>query len=718
MPIQVQGPDGQLLEFPDGTSQDTMKAAMRKRYGGPQQESAPPPRQAAPDEAIDPTEGMSRADKFFAGMGRNFTEAYRGAKQVGGAIADAIPGVDLTDFRRRTQADIDEARRLDAPLMNTGWGQAGNIAGSVVQLVGPGAALKGTGLASTLLPTTIRGNALQGAALGALAPTATGESRVGNALAGGAGGAVGAGLVKGGAKILHGARNALTGAGIGRADRLAAEQLLAEAENPASLNVAAPSLVPGVERNLAEESRDAGIARLSQTLRGKPGFNWGARDTANNEARTRVLESIAGTDADMAAAIESRRRATNSLYSQADKMADADASRLLPQIQRLANYYEGNKTIKDALLYVKGMLTREIPDAERIKAAKTPIEEFINSGRKSAADFESAKEALRQIRRGEPPKVSFSSVSGQNALKASQKAFDRVTAPHDRVRTLLNVRDSIGYMLDGKFGGESGAALRGSRELLAVRGMLDRVIAKASPEADQARNLFRDMSKPINRMEVGRELLRRSTQDIRTDDAGNRMLAAKPLANAVRNLDAIARKATGFDKAKAENFMASGDIALLKALQDDAERQAFAATQGTGANSATAARMGVLSRIGTGAGNALAAVTPGGGIAKSFIQMLDQKGTERVNERLAYLVANPAEARRVLAALPTAGQKILSKALAALAGTGAAATSVTAAAQDQPLELDISGGTLGPAPSAAEMDALRSQMRANAAGAY
>lgn len=37
MPIQVQGPDGQLLEFPDGTDRETMRAAMAKRYGGPTQ---------------------------------------------------------------------------------------------------------------------------------------------------------------------------------------------------------------------------------------------------------------------------------------------------------------------------------------------------------------------------------------------------------------------------------------------------------------------------------------------------------------------------------------------------------------------------------------------------------------------------------------------------------------------------------------------------------
>lgn len=32
MPIQVEGPDGQLLEFPDDTPRETMRAAMQKRY--------------------------------------------------------------------------------------------------------------------------------------------------------------------------------------------------------------------------------------------------------------------------------------------------------------------------------------------------------------------------------------------------------------------------------------------------------------------------------------------------------------------------------------------------------------------------------------------------------------------------------------------------------------------------------------------------------------
>lgn len=35
MPIQVQGPDGSIAQFPDGTSPDVIKSAMAKRFGGP-----------------------------------------------------------------------------------------------------------------------------------------------------------------------------------------------------------------------------------------------------------------------------------------------------------------------------------------------------------------------------------------------------------------------------------------------------------------------------------------------------------------------------------------------------------------------------------------------------------------------------------------------------------------------------------------------------------
>lgn len=42
MPIQVRAPDGTLVNFPDDTPRETMKAAMAKRFGGPGQGAAAP----------------------------------------------------------------------------------------------------------------------------------------------------------------------------------------------------------------------------------------------------------------------------------------------------------------------------------------------------------------------------------------------------------------------------------------------------------------------------------------------------------------------------------------------------------------------------------------------------------------------------------------------------------------------------------------------------
>lgn len=81
-----------------------------------------------PIKRYDPTSGMTGMDKFLAGAGRSVVETGRGLGQLAGVVS---------------QADIDAARRLDVPLMATGAGQAGNIAGSVAQMYGPGVMVKG-----------------------------------------------------------------------------------------------------------------------------------------------------------------------------------------------------------------------------------------------------------------------------------------------------------------------------------------------------------------------------------------------------------------------------------------------------------------------------------------------------------------------------------------------------------------------------------------------
>lgn len=114
-------------------------------------------------------QGVSR---FLAGAGKAFTDLGRGVGQLTGNVS---------------QQEIDEAKRRDAPLMNTTGGTLGNIAGNVA-LAAPTAFVPGA--------NTVTGSAVVGGILGALQPTATGESRGSNMAVGAGGGGGGAAAAK------------------------------------------------------------------------------------------------------------------------------------------------------------------------------------------------------------------------------------------------------------------------------------------------------------------------------------------------------------------------------------------------------------------------------------------------------------------------------------------------------------------------------------------
>ncbi len=64
--------------------------------------------------APDPTAGMSGYDKFMAGAGKSVHDTGQGIGELLGI---------------NNQADIARSRQLDGPLMNTGAGKWGDIAG-------------------------------------------------------------------------------------------------------------------------------------------------------------------------------------------------------------------------------------------------------------------------------------------------------------------------------------------------------------------------------------------------------------------------------------------------------------------------------------------------------------------------------------------------------------------------------------------------------------
>lgn len=106
----------------------------------------------------------SFGQNLAAGIGKGMTDMVRGVGQLVGI---------------NSQAEIDEARRLDAPLMETGGGMVGNVIGTAAPAV-----------ATAFIPgaNTYTGAALAGALMGGAQPTAQDESRLMNTVMGGTSG--------------------------------------------------------------------------------------------------------------------------------------------------------------------------------------------------------------------------------------------------------------------------------------------------------------------------------------------------------------------------------------------------------------------------------------------------------------------------------------------------------------------------------------------------
>lgn len=151
MPVaRFKMPDGRVARFdvPEGTSPEAAQSMFDEAI-------------SSAGKSLSPT--GSFGENFAAGMGKAAYDAGRGMGQL---ARYAMPDSWADRAGLPTQSDIDEAKERDKPLMRTGGGVLGNIAGNVGMMIGlPG-------------PTSAGGAAAMGGALGAIQPTATGESRL------------------------------------------------------------------------------------------------------------------------------------------------------------------------------------------------------------------------------------------------------------------------------------------------------------------------------------------------------------------------------------------------------------------------------------------------------------------------------------------------------------------------------------------------------------
>lgn len=259
-----------------------------------------------PTEVYDPTEGMSTAEKFLAGTGKAFVDVGRGVRQY---LPKSLGGL--------TAEQIAEAKAIDAPLMRTGAGMAGNVLGNVA-IAAPAALIPGA--------ATIPGAALTGGALGALQPGVDAGERVANIGLGAAASAA-VPVAMRGAQVARSFADPLYQGGRERIMGNVMRRVAGDQADDAVKNLrAAREIVPGSLPTTAEAAQIPSIAALQRTAVQSDPVAMNqliARQTSQNQARQAALQAITP---DEAAARSARSAASDPLYDATRKAGfDPDA---------------------------------------------------------------------------------------------------------------------------------------------------------------------------------------------------------------------------------------------------------------------------------------------------------------------------------------------------------------------------------------------------------
>jgi hypothetical protein len=562
----------------------------------------------------DPLEGTGWYQRYLAGVAKSGLDTGRGLKQFAvdamGELAGDRTGItdgdnQVTQWAARTGEKL---RREQAQNRKDEEPITNSWAGL------------GGNVAGTLGQVFIPGAVFRGTTAGAAAlPT----SLAGNALQGLAVGAVQP-VAGEGERI----QNALIGLGGGLGGAAAAKTL------SAATRVGGNALSAVLGRPTTSSAERAAAQIIAQEAGGIDGLLTAQPSNISGVQRTFAEETLNPG----IARLERQVRGQTNTFDPIDRANNAARVQAIEQ-------FAGDPT--------------KLSAAERARSqASKPLlaQSYLDSG----VNVDAVRNSLAQQIKDNATRPSV-----QSALTDVQRALDNAG---DDVYSLYGVRKYIGDLLGGKAGGDKTYARAASKELKAFQETLDQELAAKSPTFAAYLQSYRQGSEPINRMQVGQQLLQPDSGGAVLDpQTGAQVLTPASFSRKARNLDQVAAKATGFGKAKASQILQPADLATIRSIQDDLERQAFRATAGSGGNSMTQERQALARRIGRGAVQSIPVVG-------KFSEALEAAGEKRINDRLAYLLSNPAEARRVLESLEGADRETLSKALLQLsARTGASA---------------------------------------------
>lgn len=548
-------------------------------------------------QRVDPTAGMSTTDKLLAGAGKSMTDIFRSGKRLANMVG-------IGDY---DQAAAKADEELDKPLMGTTAGKVGKYGTDLALTFVPG--LKGQQIitqgvktGARVLPravqTTTRaaapylGAAGSGALVGAVtSPEDMGEGATMGALAGAGGEAAGRVL-----SATYGAGKAalepLTEAGRKRVLKRTLDRF---ATDPSKLRD--PALIP----------TDVTVpGRLPQLAPGT------LAEMTMDPGIAQLQRAAATASPDVASALaEARGRQVAGYKGVLDELAGNDGK-------------------------------REFFDAAREQTANQLYRRAESEGLSMTTPLEGKMADLMK-------RPSVQAAVQQARKLAAEKGVD-ITGQEGSVAGLHYVKKAMDGMIgEAKRSGNdtmAGALMDTQRDLLGF-------LTEASPAYGEALDTYKAMSRPINQMDIGQTLRDRAIPALADlSDGSLARVNANSYANALRNADATAAKATGLRGAKMADVLDPDQLRAVEGVGEDMARYAASQELGRVPGSPTAQYLGgqnvirqFLGPLGLPEGAADAAAAR---IASGLLNLPYKLTANQTEQLLARALTEPGVAARIM----------------------------------------------------------------------
>lgn len=305
-----------------------------------------------------------------------------------------------------------------------------------------------------------------------------------------------------------------------------------DAANVISKLQAARPLIPGSMPTAVQVAENCGMAAFERMAKQADPSAYTQRGMEQASARLSALRGIAGDDAAIAAQAAARKTATEGAYTQAKNAVYVVDDNLQNLLER--------PLVKKAMDRAKGI-------AE-------------NDGRSFGFTTTSS--------------APFKGVGG-----AQEQVTKQVTG-----HGLQDLKMALDDMLKDPSSGIVGKEAEQARNL---RGKIVNWMEGANPEFKAARTTYAAMSKPINQMQVGQELLTKLEPALADFGALGQETGAT-FARQLRNSDQMVKNATGFKGAGSlDELMGTQNMGTINNIAQDLARKSNSERLGAGVNSDT-----------------------------------------------------------------------------------------------------------------------------------